>query len=155
MQWDSDDIERYDIDEDQVGQFVFDDDNRPFRLYDLSHELKNLPYKIHERGESYHMNHIIECDYNQDFCAQCKFLVKSAGANGDKLGMGNRNRLYMTLFIQQCIQAFQDMPEVQESKTPLDWVNRVHQIMNHFRGEHSNCGILERFWFEKLSLSNI
>ena len=84
-----------------------------------------------------------------NFCIYCYFLVKSAGANGDKLGLGNRNRLNLTLFIQQCIQAFQDMPDVQQSKTPLDWVNRVHQIMNHFRGDHSNCGILERFWFEK------
>ena len=58
LQWDADDVERYDIEEDKIGQFVFTDDTRPFRLYDLSHELKNLPSRIHDRGESYHMSHI-------------------------------------------------------------------------------------------------
>ena len=59
LQWNEDDQERFGITEDQIGQFVFTDENRPFRLYDQSHELKNLPSKIHDRGESYYMNHIL------------------------------------------------------------------------------------------------
>ena len=78
--------------------------------------------------------------------------MKASKANGDKLGLGNRNRLNMTLFIQQSIQAFHELPEIQQSKTPRDWVNRVEQMMNHFRGDHSNCHILERFWFKNLFL---
>ena len=151
LQWNADDVERYDIEEEKIGQFVFTEDTRPLRLYDLSHELKNLPSRIHDRGESYHMSHI---SYNMIYIITISlyygFLVKSSKANGDKLGLGNRNRLTMTLFIQQSIQAFHEMPEVHESKTPLDWVNRVHQIMKHFRGDHENCDILERSWFETL-----
>ena len=51
----------------------------------------------------------------------------------------------MTLFIQHEIQAFHKMPEIHEAKTPRDWCDRVEQIMLHFRGEHENCGLLERF----------
>ena len=151
LQWNEDDQERFGIDEDQIGQFVFTDDTRPFRLYDQSHELKNLPSKIHERGESYHMSHIFLSHFLQ-FLFLSVFLVKDSKANGDKMGLGNRNRLTMTLFIQQSIQAFHELPEIQQSKTPLDWVNRVEQMMNHFRGDHSNCYILERFWFRNYFL---
>ena len=153
MQWDADDVERYDIEEEKIGQFVFTDDTRPFRLYDLSHELKNLPSRIHDRGESYHMSNIsYDIIYIITISVYHWILVKSSGANGDKMGIGNRNRLNMTLFIQQSIQAFHEMPEVHQSKTPLDWVNRVHQILNHFRGDHTGCDILERFGLVKLSL---
>ena len=79
------------------------------------------------------------------FCVNLYILVKESGAYGDKMGIGNRNRLTMTLFIQQSIQAFHEVPEIQEAKTPLDWVNRVHQMMKHFQGDHTGCSILERF----------
>ena len=84
------------------------------------------------------MNHIIKIFLKNH-------LVKDSKANGDKLGLGNRNRLTMTLFIQQQIQAFHEMPEIHESKTPRDWCDRVEQMMLHFRGKHENCSILERF----------
>ena len=54
------------------------------------------------------------------------------------------------MFIQQVIQAFHELPETHESKTPRDWVDRVEQLMLHFRGNHENCGILERFGFEMI-----
>ena len=73
------------------------------------------------------------------------YLVKDSGANGDKMGLGNRNRLTMTLFIQQQVQAFHKMPETQQTKRPRDWCDRVEQLMLHFRGDHQNCGILDRF----------
>lgn len=73
-------------------------------------------------------------------------LVKDAKANGNKLGIGNKNRLTLTLFIQHQVQAFHNMPETQQSKTPRDWCDRVEQMMNHFRGQHENCGILDRFF---------
>ena len=76
-------------------------------------------------------------------------LVKDSGANGNVQGLGNRSRLDLTLFIQQVIQAFHEMPETHESKTPRDWVDRVEQLMRHFRGDHENCGIIERFGFKK------
>ena len=59
--------------------------------------------------------------------------------------MGNRNRLTLTLFIQHQVQAFHEMPETQQSKTPRDWCDRVEQMMVHFRGQHENCGILDRY----------
>ena len=58
MTWNQDDIESFGIGDDQVDQLVFNDETRPFRLYDLSHELKNLPSKIHQKGWSYHITHI-------------------------------------------------------------------------------------------------
>ena len=61
------------------------------------------------------------------------------------MGIGNKNRLTLTLFIQHQVQAFHNMPETQQSKTPRDWCDRVEQMMAHFRGQHENCGILDRF----------
>ena len=43
------------------------------------------------------MNHIINVFLK-------KHLVKDSKANGDKLGLGNRNRLTLTLFIQHFIK---------------------------------------------------
>ena len=59
LAWDEDDVERYGISDDQIGSLVFDDETRPFRLYDLSHELKNLPAKIHKKGWASDMGHMI------------------------------------------------------------------------------------------------
>ena len=50
MKWDEDDICRFNIDIDQVGELVFTEETQPMRLWDLSHEIKNLPKKINEAG---------------------------------------------------------------------------------------------------------
>ena len=59
-------------------------------------------------------------------------------------GLGNESRLVMTLFIQQSVLAFARMSEEKESKTPRMWVDRVEVMMDHFKGDHSKCSILER-----------
>ena len=53
LKWDSDDCVRFNIDESQIGDLVFDDSNRPWRLWDTAHENKNLPKKIHEASKCY------------------------------------------------------------------------------------------------------
>ena len=68
----------------------------------------------------------------------------ASGCNGDKLGLGNANRLTMTLFIQQSVLAFARLDESKQTKTPLMWVDRVDSMLEHFQGDHSKCAILER-----------
>jgi len=48
MKWDEDDLIRYGVDINQVGDLVFTEESQPMRLWDLSHEVKNLPGKIHD-----------------------------------------------------------------------------------------------------------
>ena len=70
--------------------------------------------------------------------------VKDAGCNGNIRGLGNKNRLYLTIFVQQTILAFHHMDESKQSKRPLDWIQRVDAMLLHFRGDHSACDCLER-----------
>ena len=53
LKWDSDDCARFNIDESQIGNLVFDESNRPWRLWDTAHENKNLPKKIHDASKCY------------------------------------------------------------------------------------------------------
>ena len=71
--------------------------------------------------------------------------MKNSKCNGDVRGIGNQSRLVMTLFIQQSVLAFARMSEENESKTPRMWVDRVDAMMDHFKGDHSKCSILERY----------
>ena len=48
LKWDSDDCVRLNIDESEIGDSVFNENNLPWRLWDASHENKNLPRKIHD-----------------------------------------------------------------------------------------------------------
>ena len=52
LKWDSDDCVRFNIDESEIGNAVFDDSNIPWRLWDAAHEIKNLPKKIHDVSKS-------------------------------------------------------------------------------------------------------
>ena len=74
------------------------------------------------------------------------FSVKDAGCNGDTR-IGNQNKLDLVLFIKQSMLAFHKMDESSQSKRPLDWVLRVDAMLEHFRGDHSKCQILERHGF--------
>ena len=71
-------------------------------------------------------------------------LVKDAKCNGNVRGLGNSNRLSLTLFIQQSILAFYKRPETKQSKRPLDWMEVVDAMLLHFVGDHSSCECLER-----------
>ena len=48
--WDGDDLVRCNRDDDEIGDSVYTDENYPIRLFDPSHEIKNLPRKIHKVG---------------------------------------------------------------------------------------------------------
>ena len=74
------------------------------------------------------------------------FLVKNAKCNGDTR-IGNQNKLDLVLFIKQSMLAFHKMDESSQSKRPLDWIMRVDAMLEHFKGNHSKCEILERHWF--------
>ena len=72
------------------------------------------------------------------------FSVKSAKCNGDTR-IGNQNKLDLVLFIKQTMLAFHHMDESSQSKRPLDWIMRVDALLQHCKGDHSQCGILERY----------
>ena len=57
--WNSDDPIRFNIDEDLVDEKCFNDDNKPLRLWDRSHAIKNVGKKVFDISESYLMGHII------------------------------------------------------------------------------------------------
>ena len=71
------------------------------------------------------------------------YLVKTAGCNGDTR-IGNKNKLDLVLFIKQTVLAFHHMDESSQSKRPLDWILRVDALLQHCKGDHSQCQILER-----------
>ena len=78
-------------------------------------------------------------------------LVKKAGCNGDTR-IGNRNKLDLVLFIKQSMLAFHKLDESSQSKRPMDWILRVDAMLEHFKGDHSKCEILERHGF-RLNIS--
>ena len=78
LRWREEDQDTFDLDSELVGEKVFKPDNAPFRLYDMSHESKNLNGKV-------------------------KDLVEK---NGFKTLLGPRNRLHLTLFIQMTMKQF-------------------------------------------------
>ena len=51
LRWNTDDIIEFDIDEELVDQKVFNDENAPLRLWDRSHEIKNVNKKLHNMSE--------------------------------------------------------------------------------------------------------
>ena len=136
LRWDSDDCYRFEIDESEIGNLLFTDDTRPMRLWDAAHENKNLPRKVHDVSKCYYI-HIRSFFHSHD-------LVKAAKCNGDVRGLGNSNRLSLTIFIQQSILAFYKREEKHQSKRPLDWIEVVDAMLLHFLGDHSSCECLER-----------
>ena len=52
----------------------------------------------------------------------------------------------LVLFIKQTMLAFHHMDESSQSKRPLDWIMRVDALLQHCKGDHSQCEILERHW---------
>ena len=78
LRWREEDQVTFDLDSELVGEKVFKPDKAPFRLYDMSHESKNLNGKV-------------------------KDLVEK---NGFKTLLGPRNRLHLTLFIQMTMKQF-------------------------------------------------
>ena len=136
LRWDSDDCYRFGIDESEIGNLLFTDETQPMRLWDAAHENKNLPRKVHDVSKCYYI-HIKNIFYSHD-------LVKDAKCNGNVRGLGNSNRLSLTLFIQQSILAFYKRPETKQSKRPLDWIEVVDAMLLHFVGDHSSCECLER-----------
>ena len=51
LKWDEDDCIRYGIDASDIGKNVFNESNRPIRLWDCAHELKNMNAKILDAGK--------------------------------------------------------------------------------------------------------
>ena len=51
LKWDEDDCIRYGIDASDIGTNVFNESNRPIRLWDCAHELKNMNAKILDAGK--------------------------------------------------------------------------------------------------------
>ena len=78
LKWREEDQDTFDLDPELVGEKVFKSDGAPLRLYDMSHESKNLNGKV-------------------------KALVED---NGFKTLLGPRNRLHLTLFIQMAMKQF-------------------------------------------------
>ena len=78
LRWREEDQVTFDLDSELVGEKVFKPDKAPFRLYDMSHESKNLNRKV-------------------------KDLVEK---NGFKTLLGPRNRLHLTLLIQMTMKQF-------------------------------------------------
>ena len=140
LKWDSDDCVRFNIDESEIGDLVFNEDTLPWRLWDAAHENKNLPRKIHDvsKCNSFLFMKMIRNLYHL-------ILVKAAGCNGNIRGLGNKNRLSLTVFVQMTFLAFYHMDESKQSKRPLDWIQRVDAMLLHFRGDHSACDCLERY----------
>ena len=68
------------------------------------------------------------------------FLVKETGVNGNLKGIGNRNRLNLSIFIQMTMNDFAD----KEYRTPRDWVDIVDTIIMHCNGDHKDCALLAR-----------
>ena len=140
LKWDSDDCVRFNIDESEIGDSVFNEDNLPWRLWDAAHENKNLPRKIHDVSKCNSFSFIVFFFKNLNSVIS----VKAAGCNGNIRGLGNKNRLYLTIFVQQTILAFHHMDESKQTKRPLDWIQRVDAMLSHFRGDHTACDCLER-----------
>ena len=140
LKWDSDDCVRFNIDESEIGNLVFDDSNRPWRLWDTAHENKNLPKKIHEASKL-----LLSQVSHKNVYSYSRALVKKAGCNGNIRGIGNSNRLALTIFVQMTVLAFRNMDESKQSKRPLDWIQRVDAMLLHFRGDHSSCDCLDRY----------
>ena len=78
MKWRHEDIDTFDIEEETVGSKVFNDETMPYRLYDASHESKNINGKI-------------------------KKMVIESGFNTK---LGGRNRLNLTLLVQSTMKEF-------------------------------------------------
>ena len=69
------------------------------------------------------------------------FLVKDTGVNGNVRGIGNRNRLNLSIFIQMTMNEFAD----KEYRTPREWVDIVEAVVLHCNGDHKDCSLLARF----------
>ena len=67
-------------------------------------------------------------------------LVKKIGLNGNVKGLGNRNRLNLSIFIQMTMNDFAD----KEYRTPRDWVDIVDALIQHCIGNHNDCSLLAR-----------
>ena len=83
LEWRHEDIDTFNIDQELVGTRVFNDETRPYRLYDLSHEIKNMTKKI------------------KNFVDKYGFATK----------LGGRNRLKLTLLVQSTMKEFKDFNE--------------------------------------------
>ena len=80
--------------------------------------------------------------------------VKRIGLNGNVKGLGNRNRLNLSIFIQMTMNDFAE----KQYRTPRDWVDIVDAIIQHCNGDHSSCSLLTRFmgyilWNTKFDLN--
>ena len=83
LKWRHEDIDAFDIDPELVGTHVFNDETRPYRLYDLSHQNKNMT----------------------------KNIKKFVDNNGYKSKLGGRNRLKLTLFVQSTMSEFKKLDD--------------------------------------------
>ena len=79
LKWDSDDCVRFNIDESEIGDSVFNEDNLPWRLWDAAHENKNLPRKIHDVSKCNSFSFIVFfqksefCDFSQSSWLQWQY----------------------------------------------------------------------------------
>ena len=79
--------------------------------------------------------------YFIEFSMNPKFLVKETpGVNGNVRGIGNRNRLNLSIFIQMTMNDFAD----KEFRTPREWVDIVEALIQHCNGDHKDCSLLSR-----------
>ena len=68
------------------------------------------------------------------------FLVKATGVNGNLRGIGNKNRLNLSIFIQMTMNEFAD----KEQRTPRQWVDIADAVVSHCNGDHKDCSLLGR-----------
>ena len=97
MQWRHEDIDTFDIDEEIVGSKVFNEDTLPYRLYDASHESKNINGKI-------------------------KLMVNTYGFNTK---LGGRNRLNLTLLVQSTMKEFKALDPSRTPLQWIDRVDAI------------------------------
>ena len=67
-------------------------------------------------------------------------IVKKTGVNGNVKGIGNRNRLNLSIFIQMTMNEFAD----NDNTTPRNWIDIVDAIILHCNGDHKDCSLLAR-----------
>ena len=76
-----------------------------------------------------------------DFSLNFIFQVKNTRVNGNVRGIGNRNRINLSIFIQMTMNDFAD----KEYRTPREWVDIVEAIIQHCNNDHKDCSLLARF----------
>ena len=65
--------------------------------------------------------------------------------NGNVRGIGNRNKLTLSIFIQNTMNDFAE----KEFSTPNDWVSTADAIILHCNGNHKDCSLLARKMVKK------